>query len=73
MRTYSAGQAIGFETCAGALCQYAMAQAQGDSVTLKGANQPGATHVRYAWADAPYVNLYSAEDLPAAPFEMAIK
>ncbi|WP_377705227.1 sialate O-acetylesterase [Pseudoduganella sp. UC29_71] len=73
LRSYSAGQAIGFETCTGALCQYAPALAQGDTVTLKGANQPGATHVRYAWADAPYVNLFSAEDLPAAPFEMAIK
>ena len=73
LRTYSAAQAIGFETCAGAACQYALAVAQGDTVTLKGANLPGTTHVRYAWADAPYVNLYSTEDLPAAPFEMEIK
>ena len=72
LRTYGAAQAIGFESCAGAVCRYALAVAQGDTVTLKGANQPGATHVRYAWADVPYVNLYSTEDLPAAPFEMAI-
>jgi sialate O-acetylesterase len=31
------------------------------------------THVRYAWADAPYVNLYSADDLPAVPFELPIR
>jgi hypothetical protein len=31
------------------------------------------THVRYTWADAPCVNLYSTEDLPAAPFELEIK
>jgi sialate O-acetylesterase len=73
LRTYSADMAIGFEACAGAACKYALAVPQGDSVILKGANQPGTTHVRYAWADSPYVNLYSAEDLPAAPFEMMIK
>ena len=73
LRTYGAGQAIGFEACAGAECRYVPAVAQGDTVSLKGANVPGTTHVRYAWADAPYVNLYSAEDLPAAPFEMEVK
>jgi hypothetical protein len=73
LRTYSAGHAIGFEACAGAACQYVLAVAQGDTVTLKGGNLPGTTHVRYAWADAPYVNLYSSEDLPAAPFEMEVK
>jgi sialate O-acetylesterase len=72
LRTYSSGHAIGFEACAGAACRFVLAVAQGDTVTLKGANQPGTTHVRYAWADAPYVNLYSADDLPAAPFDMAL-
>jgi hypothetical protein len=72
LRTYSAGHAIGFETCAGTACQYVLAVAQADTVTLKGANRPGTTHVRYAWADAPYVNLYGADDLPAAPFEIAL-
>ncbi|WP_082548205.1 sialate O-acetylesterase [Massilia sp. Root335] len=72
LRTYSSNHAIGFEACAGAVCQFVLAVAQGDTVTLKGANQPGTTRVRYAWADAPYVNLYSADDLPAAPFEMAL-
>lgn len=73
LRTYSAGHAIGFEACAGAACQYVLAVAQGDTVTLKGANVPGTTHVRYAWADSPFVNLFSTEDLPAAPFEMEIR
>jgi sialate O-acetylesterase len=72
LRTYSAGHAIGFETCTGKACRYALAVAQGDTVVLKGANQPGTTHVRYAWADAPYVNLYSTDDLPAAPFKMEL-
>ncbi|MDQ1919192.1 hypothetical protein [Massilia pseudoviolaceinigra] len=43
-----------------------------DTVTLKQASQPGTTQVRHACADAPYVNLYGAEDLPAAPFEIAL-
>ena len=73
LRTYSAGHAIGFEACAGTACRYVLALAQGDTVTLKGANLPGTTHVRYAWADSPFVNLYSTEDLPAAPFEMEVK
>jgi len=73
LRTYSAGSAIGFETCARAECRYVLAVAQGDTVALKGANVPGVTHVRYAWADAPIVNLYSADDLPAAPFELELQ
>ncbi|MEO7497556.1 MAG: sialate O-acetylesterase [Massilia sp.] len=73
LRSYSAAQAIGFETCAAGACTYALAVVQGDTVVLQGANQPGVTHVRYAWADAPYVNLYSADDLPAAPFELPVK
>lgn len=72
LRTYSAGQAIGFETCAAGACRYALALADGDRIVLKGANAPAVTHVRYAWADAPFVNLYSADDLPAAPFELAL-
>jgi len=72
LRTYSADSAIGFEACAGESCSYATAIAQGDTIVLRGAGKPGITRVRYAWADAPYVNLYSVEDLPAVPFEMEI-
>jgi sialate O-acetylesterase len=72
LRTYSSDTAIGFETCAGETCSYATAIAQGDTIVLPGAAKPGVTRVRYAWADAPYVNLYSAEDLPAVPFELEV-
>ena len=44
----------------------------GDAIVLPGANRPGVARVRYAWADAPYVNLYSATDLPVVPFELAV-
>lgn len=73
LRTYSSGQAIGFETCdAARACRFVEATAQGDSVVLKGANRPEARFVRYAWADAPFVNLFNAADLPAAPFETPV-
>ena len=73
LRTYSSNEAIGFETCTGVdVCTYATATPKGDTIVLPGANAPGVTSVRYAWADAPYVNLYSADDLPAVPFELPV-
>ncbi|OYW82676.1 MAG: hypothetical protein B7Z26_02605 [Asticcacaulis sp. 32-58-5] len=73
LQTYSSAQAIGFEVCdADKACRFATADVAGTQVTLKAANTPQAQFVRYAWADAPYVNLYSAQDLPAIPFEVAI-
>lgn len=73
LRTYSSGEAIGFEACRGDACAYVPATPDGDTIVLKGANTPDVTRVRYAWADAPFVNLYSADNLPAVPFEMDVK
>jgi sialate O-acetylesterase len=73
LRTYSSDTAIGFETCRGEACTYAPATVAGDTIVLKGANTPDVKRVRYAWADAPFVNLYSADNLPAVPFEMDVK
>ena len=73
LRTYSSDQAIGFEVCRGEACAYAPATVSGDTIVLKGANTPDVTRVRYAWADAPFVNLYSADNLPAVPFELDVK
>ncbi|MBW8880767.1 MAG: glycoside hydrolase family 2 [Asticcacaulis sp.] len=73
LRTYSSNVAIAFEVCAGDACSYVPGVVSGDSVVLKGGNTAGATRVRYAWADAPYINLYSADDLPAAPFTLDVK
>lgn len=72
LRTYSGNVAIGFEACAGDACRYIPGTVRGDSIILGGANRPDITKVRYAWADAPFVNLYSGDDLPAAPFERAL-
>lgn len=76
--TYSSDRALGFEVCDGTACRYAEARAEGDSVVLPGAaTAAGAgitrTRVRYAWADAPFVNLFSGDDLPAAPFQLEVR
>jgi len=73
LATYSSDKAIGFEACAGDACKYVDASVAGDRVVLKDASAPGITRVRYAWADAPFVNLFGGDDLPAAPFRMEVK
>jgi hypothetical protein len=73
LRTYSSDTAIGFEVCEQSACRYALATAEGDTVRLKGAATPAASKVRYAWADAPFVNLFSADDIPASGFELDLE
>jgi sialate O-acetylesterase len=73
LATYSSNRANGFEVCAGEACRYAEARVDGDMVVLPGAGAPAVTRVRYAWADAPFVNLFGGDDLPAAPFELDVQ
>jgi hypothetical protein len=73
LATYSSDRAIGFEVCAGTTCRYADARVAGDTIVLPGAATPGVTRVRYAWADAPFVNLFGGDDLPAAPFQLELR
>ncbi|MGW8392652.1 sialate O-acetylesterase [Pseudoduganella sp. HUAS MS19] len=73
LRTYSSDTAIGFEVCSKDACKYARATASGDTIRLHGAASGRAGKVRYAWADAPFVNLFSADDLPANAFELDVK
>lgn len=70
--TYSSDRAIGFEVCAGAACRYADARVAGDTVILPGAGTSDVTQVRYAWSDAPFVNLFGNDDLPVATFELDV-
>jgi sialate O-acetylesterase len=70
--THSANVAIGFELCAETgPCRFAAAVASGDTVVLAGDGKP-VTRVRYAWADAPAVNLFDQAGLPVSPFEIAV-
>ncbi|WP_276592166.1 sialate O-acetylesterase, partial [Sphingomonas sp. GC_Shp_4] len=72
LRTYGADVAIGFEACDATRCRYVPGKAAGDVVTLAVDDAAAVTRVRYAWADAPPVNLYSSDDLPAVPFELKV-
>lgn len=67
------GNPIGFELCGKTQesCRFAEARADGSSVLLK-ADGRAATRVRYAWADAPVVNLYDETPLPVSSFEVPI-
>ena len=71
--TYSSDRAIGFEACEGTICRYADARVDGDKVVLPDAGKAGITRVRYAWADAPFVNLFSADDQPVATFQLDVR
>jgi sialate O-acetylesterase len=73
LATYSSDRANAFEVCAGSTCRYADARVNGDTVVLAGAATPNVTRVRYAWADTPIVNLFGADDLPAAPFRLDVR
>jgi sialate O-acetylesterase len=76
LKTYSADRAIGFEVCADNACRYADARVAGDTVVLPGAaaaGTQGIMRVRYAWADAPFVNLFGGDGLPAAPFRLDVR
>lgn len=68
------GDLVGFEI-AGANKKFSPARAAivGDTVVLTGADIAEPRHVRYAWANVPTPSLYNRADLPASPFEVAIK
>jgi sialate O-acetylesterase len=46
----------------------AKARLDGNTVVLSDASVPTPKYVRYGWANAPIVNLYNGEGLPASPF-----
>jgi sialate O-acetylesterase len=66
-------QAIGFELCGAAIgtCRFAAATVTGETVTLADDGKP-VTRVRYAWADAPAINLADEAMLPVGTFEIAV-
>lgn len=73
LQVYGGRSATGFEVCdGGATCVFFDGDAMGEKIYLHGANLPDAVKVRYAWSNAPYVNLYSHDDQPVVPFEMDI-
>lgn len=73
LQRYGGASAIGFERCAGTACSFVDGTVQGDAIVLPGANRPEVTTIRYAWSDAPFVNLFDGADLPAAPFTLPVR
>ncbi len=64
-------KAIGFSVCSdNHSCQWIDGTVVKDTVKLTAAAK--AKFVRFCWSDSPLCNLYSAEGLPAVPFELPI-
>lgn len=68
----SADSAIGFEVCSASACRYAAAKPYGATVILPGANAADIVKIRYAWADAPLVNLFDHDMQTPPTFEIAV-
>jgi sialate O-acetylesterase len=67
------GPPLGVELCAATQesCRFASARVEGDTLVIAGDGQP-ATRVRYAWADAPVVNLFDSRPMPVPGFELEV-
>lgn len=65
---------IGVELCgtAAGACRFALAEADGSRLVIAVPDGMAPTRVRYAWADAPVVNLVDGEGMPVPGFELAI-
>lgn len=74
LRTWSGLNATAFELCGPSqdTCRFANAVAEGATVRIADDGRP-ATRARYAWSESPVVNLYDEANLPAGPFEIAIR
>jgi sialate O-acetylesterase len=68
------GPPLGVELCGETQdsCRYASAAVSGDALVIAGDGRP-ATRVRYAWADAPVVNLFDARPIAIPGFELPIE
>jgi sialate O-acetylesterase len=54
-------------------CRYVIADLHVDRVSLDASANPGASRVRYCWAEAPICTLTDGSGLPAPAFELAIE
>ncbi|RZJ83095.1 MAG: sialate O-acetylesterase, partial [Brevundimonas sp.] len=71
--TTGSNQAVGFELCtADDACRFTPGMVEGDAVVLP-VSDATPTMVRFCWSESPVCNLYGQDDLPAVPFEMAIR
>ena len=65
---------LGVELCEAGpgTCRFVLADVQGNHLILPVPEGMAPTRVRYAWADAPVVNLVDGEGMPVPGFELAI-
>lgn len=65
---------LGVELCGDApgSCRYALARLDGSRMLIPVPEGMTATRVRYAWADAPIVNLYDEDGMPVPGFGLDI-
>ena len=74
LMAYGAKRPVGFEACdAQKHCGFVDATIQGGQVILDATRLPRPAFVRFCWADSPIVNLYNGANLPAVPFELAVR
>jgi sialate O-acetylesterase len=79
LHTLSSQNAVGFELCGpptGATsgsCEYAAGTPEENRVIIKVPEGSSPTRVRYCWADSPVCTLFDDANLPAGPFEVAIR
>lgn len=66
---------LGIELCEAGpgTCQFVIARAEGSSLLLAVPDSMTPARVRYAWADAPVVNLVDSAGMPVPGFEMDIQ
>jgi sialate O-acetylesterase len=67
------GAPLGVELCGETQdsCRYAAAKVDGDRLLIASDGR-SAVRVRYAWADAPVVNLFDARPMPIPGFELDV-
>lgn len=65
---------LGVELCGAGpgTCQFVIAWAEGSNLAIPIPDGMVPTRMRYAWADAPVVNLVDGEGMPVPGFELAI-
>ncbi len=74
LRTFSGPRPLGVELCGPQQddCRWAAARVGENRLVIADDARP-ASRIRYAWADAPIVNLFDARGLPVPGFELAIE
>lgn len=73
LRVAGSAQPAAFELCnAAGGCTYVSATVDGEQVIIDASGRGSAVEVRYAWANAPLINLFGKNGLPVSSFLLPI-